>query len=96
MTRDAETITVHIPGPLRECCAGAGDLALTAASLREVLAQLERQHPALHRSICDETGAVRRHINLFVNTHHMRDRNGLDTPLIPGDEVTILPAVSGG
>ena len=90
------TITVHVPGPLRGCCAGAAELALSATSLRAVLGEIERRHPALHRSICDETGTVRRHINLFVNTHHMRDRNGLDTPLAPGDEVTILPAVSGG
>jgi len=89
-------ITVHIPGPLRDCCAGASQLDLAAASVRAVLEQLEQRHPALHRSICDETGKVRRHINVFVNTNNMRDCNGLDTPLVPGDEVTILPAVSGG
>ena len=93
---DVTTITVHVPGPLRGCCAGAAALALSATSVRAVLDELERRYPALHGSICDETGTVRRHINLFVNTHHMRDRNGLDTPLAPGDEVTILPAVSGG
>jgi len=93
---DVTTITVHVPGPLRGCCAGAAELALSATSVRAVLEEIERRHPALHRSICDETGTVRRHINLFVNTHHMRDRNGLDTPLATGDEVTILPAVSGG
>lgn len=92
----AATITVHIPGPLRDCCAGAAELALAATNVRAVLAELERRHPALHRSVCDETGAVRRHINLFVNTDNMRDRGGLDTPLAPGDEVSILPAVSGG
>jgi len=96
MSREAVTITVHIPGPLRNCCAGAAELALAAGDVRGVLSELEHRHPALHRSICDETGAVRRHINVFVNTHHMRDRNGLDTPLVPGDEVIILPAVSGG
>ncbi|MCI0534200.1 MAG: MoaD/ThiS family protein [Verrucomicrobiales bacterium] len=96
MAPNAVTITVHIPGPLRDCCAGAAELALPATSLRAVLEGLEQRHPALHRSVCDETGAVRRHVNLFVNTDHMRDRNGLDTPLAPGDEVTILPAVSGG
>jgi sulfur-carrier protein len=96
MTRQAETVTVHIPGPLRDYCAGAAKLALPATNLRGVLAELERRHPACHGSICDETGAVRRHINLFVNTQHMRECNGLDTPLVPGDEVTILPAVSGG
>ena len=90
------SITVHIPTMLRDHCAGESELALSATSLRVALAELERRHPALHRSICDETGTVRRHVNLFVNTHNMRDRNGLDTPLAPGDEVTILPAVSGG
>ena len=92
----ATTITVHVPGPLRDCCAGASEISLSATTLRGVLEELERRHPALHRGVCDETGAVRRHINVFVNTQHMRNRNGLDTPLAPGDEVTILPAVSGG
>ena len=72
------------------------EITLPAPSLRAVLVELERRHPALHRSVCDETGAVRQHVNLFVNTDHMRDRNGLDTPLMPGDAVTILPAISGG
>ena len=95
MTR-RETITVHVPGPLRDCCAGASELRLSAASVRAALTELERLHPALYRGVCDETGAVRRHVNLFVNTNHIRDCNGLDTPLAPGDGVTILPAVSGG
>jgi molybdopterin synthase sulfur carrier subunit len=90
------TITVSVPGPLRECCAGAAELALQSANLREVLEELERRCPALHRSICDETGALRRHINLFVNIHHMRDRDGLETRLAAGDVVTIMTAVSGG
>jgi sulfur-carrier protein len=81
---------------LRDTCGGAAELSLSAASVRAVLEELERSHPALHRSICDETGKVRRHVNLFVNTSHMRDRDGLDTALAPGDEVTIMPAVSGG
>jgi molybdopterin synthase sulfur carrier subunit len=92
----AMTITVIVPTPLRNCCAGASELAFSAANVRAVLEELERRHPELHRSICDETGAVRRHINLFVNTEHMRDCNGLDTSLEPGDVVTIMTAVSGG
>jgi len=39
---------------------------------------------------------VRRHVNLFVNTTHVRDLAGLDTLLAAGDEIVILPAVSGG
>lgn len=92
----APAIAVYIPTPLRHCCAGATELALETSSLRTLLAELERRYPELHRSICDETGVIRRHINVFVNTHHMRDRDGLDTRLAAGDAVTIMTAVSGG
>ncbi len=89
-------ITIRVPTPLRACCEGASELALPAGTVREALAELARRHPALYRNICDETHAVRRHINLFVNESHVRDREGLDTPFVPGDVLTILPAVSGG
>ena len=61
-----------------------------------MLVELEERYPDLYSGVCDETGAVRRHINLFVNADHIRDRDGLDTSLVQGDEVMILPAVSGG
>ena len=89
-------VSVLVPGPLRDYCGGAPEITLSVASVRAALAELERKYPALHRNICDETGAVRRHINVFVNSDHMRDRDGLDTVLAAGDVVTILPAVSGG
>jgi len=89
-------VSVLVPGPLRDYCGGVPEITLSVASVRAALAELERKYPALHRNICDETGAVRRHINVFVNSDHMRDRDGLDTVLAAGDVVTILPAVSGG
>ncbi len=93
---EATLVKVFIPGPLRDACDGAARIEVEATNVRAALQALERRYPALHRSVCDETGAVRRHVNLFVNTSHVRDRDGLDTALAPGDEVTILPAVSGG
>jgi sulfur-carrier protein len=89
-------ITIHIPALLRSYCQGAAELSLSAVSVRAALEQLERTYPALYRSVCDESGAVRRHVGLFVNMSHMRDCDGLDTALVPGDIVTIMPAVSGG
>lgn len=90
------SIAVWVPAMLREYCGGAASLSLSAASVRAALAHLEREYPKLYGSVCDETGAVRRHVNLFVNTSNVRDREGLDTALVPGDVLTILPAVSGG
>jgi len=90
------SIRVHIPSPLKEYCGGASELQLSVASVRAALEELERSYPSLHRNICDETGRVRPHVNLFVNRSHVRDREGLDTALMPGDVLIILPAVSGG
>ena len=89
-------MTILVPGPLREYCDGARELQSTAADVRGALSELERNHPSLYRNVCDETGAVRRHINIFVNSSHMRDCDGLETALSPGDELIILPSVSGG
>ena len=88
--------TILIPGALRAYCGGADQLPSSARTIRDALAALERTQPALYPNICDETGKVRRHLNVFVNVTNMRDLNGIDTPIADGDEVTILPAVSGG
>jgi MoaD family protein len=81
---------------LRVHCDGAANVAITGTDVRSALAELERRFPTLYRNVCDETGAVRRHINVFVNSDHIRELQGLETALEPGDVVTILPAVSGG
>jgi molybdopterin converting factor small subunit len=92
----APTVTIYVPGPLRSYCAGAAQLSISAGTVRAVLEALERSQSALYRNICDETGTVRRHLNVFVNSDNMRDLDGVDTALTAGDVITIVPAVSGG
>ena len=92
----APTITVRLPTPLRKYCGGASEVPLSALTVRTVLEELARTQPTLYPNICDETGTMRRHLNLFVNDDNSRDLNGLDTALKTGDVVTILMAVSGG
>ena len=92
----AMAVTVHLPPALRKYCSGVSELRVSAPTVRAALVELERNHPSLYRNICDETGSVRRHLNLFVNSSHVRDRDGLETALSPGDVLTILAAVSGG
>jgi molybdopterin converting factor small subunit len=89
-------VTVHLSGPLRAYCGGKSELALEAETVRVALDRLERDEPALYRNLCDETGLVRRHLNVFVNSDHVRDLEGLETKLKAGDVLTFLPAVSGG
>jgi molybdopterin synthase sulfur carrier subunit len=91
-----KTVTIHVPGALRTYCGGAEALPTNARTVRAALEDLERNQFALYRNVCDETGAVRRHLNVFVNADNVRDLDGVDTKLAPGDVLTILPAVSGG
>ena len=89
-------ITIRIPTALRDFCQGVSQFPMSAANVRTMLEEMERSHPKLYLSICDETGALRRHLNVFVNNSSIRDGKGLNTVLAPGDVVTILTAVSGG
>ena len=95
-TQTATGIEVYVPGPLRDYRAGASTVYVQATSVKGALEDLKRAYPSLYPNICDETGAVRKHIGVFVNSDHIRDLNGLETPLGPRDVLTILPAVSGG
>jgi molybdopterin converting factor small subunit len=93
---DAPRVTIHLTGPLRPYCAGASRLSVEAGTVKAALEQLARTEAALYRNLCDETGALRRHLNVFVNSDNVRDRDGVLTALTAGDVVTFLPAVSGG
>lgn len=95
-SRQNTTVTVLVPGALREYCNGARELFVSAPSVRVALEQLELLHPSLYCCVCEETGRVRRHVHLFVNSSNVRDGAGVETPLAPGDVLIILPAVSGG
>ena len=92
------TVAVQIPGALREYCHGAAEINVSADTVGAALVELEREHPSLYISVCDETGAVRRHVNLFVNSDLVRVRHesAMETPLRLGDVLTIWPSVSGG
>ena len=95
MSRPEATIGT-LSSTLRDFCGGSAQLLVAAPTVRAMLDQFERDRPSLYRSVCDETGAVRRHVNVFVNSDNIRDLAGLDSAIGPGDVVTILPAVSGG
>ena len=90
------SVLVEVPSQLFPDCDGLSEIHLSASTVRSMLEQLEAEYPRLYRRVCDETGSVRRHVNLFVNTSLVRGQAGLDTALAPGDVVAIMPAVSGG
>jgi MoaD family protein len=91
-------VTVRIPSYLAEFAKGQTALTLDTNSrnVRDLLADLWRQYPALRDRVVDEQSEVRQHINIFVGEDAIRHASGLDTPVSQNDEIMIVPAVSGG
>ena len=87
-----------IPGPLREFTNGARlvTIASGAATAGEALEKLWAEHPGVRDRVLTEQGEVRQHVNVFVGVESIRFTGGLNTPVRDGDEISIVPAVSGG
>ena len=66
------------------------------ASVREVIDALETRYPGFTLYVADETGRLRRHVNVFVGNDPICDRDALSDKVSPGDEIYILQALSGG
>jgi MoaD family protein len=91
-------VTVHIAGFLTDFTGGRREMALdpAPATVDEVLATLWHRHVGLRDRVVNERGQVRPHVNIFVNNDNIRHRQALQTVVTDGDEITILPAISGG
>jgi molybdopterin synthase sulfur carrier subunit len=89
------SIVVKIPAQLRAVTDGEGELEVEGSTVGEALDAVFDQHDDLRERITDD-GGLRRFVNVYVSGEDIRFRDGLDTALSDGDEVTILPAVAGG
>ncbi len=90
-------ITVRIPTPLRKLTNDQDTVTLNeGGTLARLVDALEEQHPGLKERLCDESGELRRFVNVYVNGEDVRFLSGLETSIEPGAEVSIVPAVAGG
>ena len=94
---DDDAVVVRIPSALADL-AGGRSLTFTPApgDVAELLDVIADERPALSRRIRDETGALRRFVNVYVDGDDVRHLAGTATPLRPGSEVHVLPSVAGG
>lgn len=89
-------VTVRIPTTLRPLSGGASTVQVEGATLAEVIANLEVVHPGFSDRLLDESGAMRKFVNLFVADDDVRYLDGLKTPTPAGSTISIIPAVAGG
>ena len=90
-------VTVRIPTPLRKLTNEQDTvIADQSGTLAQLIDMLERQFPGMKERLCDETGELRRFVNVYVNGEDVRFLSGLQTTIEAGSEVSIVPAVAGG
>ena len=90
------SVTVRIPTQLRTLSGGAGEVAVDATTVAEALKALDVQFPGFGERLFDDTGALRRFVNVFVADEDIRFLQGVDTPVAEGGVVSVVPAVAGG
>ena len=90
------SVSVRIPTILRTFTGGQAEVAADPGTLREVLAGLDATYPGLSGRIVDDTGNLRRFVNVYVGEEDVRFAQGLETPVPSGAHVSVIPAVAGG
>jgi molybdopterin synthase sulfur carrier subunit len=88
--------TVRIPTPLRKLTGENEVVIAEGSSIGDILNSLEKSYPGLSERICDESGNVRRFVNIFLNDEDIRFLGDRETPVKDGDEISIVPAIAGG
>jgi molybdopterin synthase sulfur carrier subunit len=88
--------TVRIPSPLRRYTNGQSKAQASGGTVTEIIENLERQYPGVKTRLCDDSGQIKRYVNVFVNDKEIRTLQGAATPVADADEVSIVPAMAGG
>ena len=90
------TVNVRIPTQLRSLTQGVSEIAVSGSTVGEALTDLGAQFPSLQDRIFDESGSIRRFVNVFLADEDVRFLDGSNTPISDGQVISIVPAVAGG
>lgn len=88
--------TVRIPSPLRKYTGGQAKVTVPGATVGDVVQNLLQTYPGMQSRLQDDTGEIKRFINIFVNENGIRSLQGTDSPVAETDEISIVPAMAGG
>jgi len=88
--------SVLIPTPLRKLTNDLESVSAAGNNVGELLDNLDKAFPGLKERVCDETGNVRRFVNIYVNGEDIRFLEEKSTAVKDSDEISIVPAIAGG
>lgn len=88
--------SVKIPTQLRTLTDGSEEIAADGATVAEIIENLESRHPGFRARLLDDSGALRRFVNVYLEGEDVRFLDGVGTPVPDGASISIIPAVAGG
>jgi molybdopterin converting factor small subunit len=88
--------SIRIPGALRSFTGGAAEVEITASTVGDAIAELDRRHPGIAAKLLDGAGAVKPFIRIYVGPDDIGELGGLEAPIGDRDEIAIVPAIAGG
>lgn len=89
-------VTIRIPTQLRTLSGGASEVSVDGATVGEALKALDTDHPGFAERLYDDSGALRRFVNVFLAEEDIRFLDGVASPVADGQTISIVPAVAGG
>jgi sulfur-carrier protein len=89
-------VKVRIPTPLMKLTNNQAEISAEGDTIADILNNLESQFAGIKERICEENGAPRRFINIYLNEEDIRFLDGEKTAIKDGDEISIIPAIAGG
>jgi molybdopterin synthase sulfur carrier subunit len=89
-------VTIRIPTTMRPLTGGERQVSLEPGALGDVIKALDAAHPGMGDRLLDESGDLRKFVNVFVDDDDVRYLDGLSTEVADGVTVSIIPAVAGG
>lgn len=90
------SIIVRIPTPLQKLTNNKTQVEVVGNTIADIIENMESQYPGVKERLCDENGALRRFVNVYVNEEDVRFLEGISTKVEDGAEISIVPAVAGG
>ncbi len=88
--------TVRFPNVMKFYIENQAELHVPAATVGEMIKKIVEQYPSVKFHLVDSDGKLRKHFNIFINGTHIRDLDGMNTPLKEGDKVILMASAAGG
>src|SRR5207249_10371896 len=89
-------VTVRLPGALRDVTGGETKLTASGATLREVIADIDRRHPGFAARVLDPSGGIRAYNNGYIRDADARTRGGSGAAVPRGSDAVVIPPLAGG